>query len=425
MSPPSHDGRAGALMQDADLCVKCGLCLPHCPTYLVSEHEADSPRGRITLAQGLIGGTLADGASLRAHLDGCLSCRKCEAVCPARVPYGRILDAARQELAARDPQPDRWLRWLSRLLVPAPMRALLRGLIALYRGSGLQRLTRRSGVLGSGGLARLESLLPARAPARAPARVRSRAAAGPDAGPDVVPDAGPEVALFRGCVGDVLERAVLEACETLLRAAGYRVRVPPSQTCCGALHLHGGQREQARRLAQRNVEAFGDTGVIASFTSGCAASLRDYPDLDLGSAGDGFADRVQDVMTLLQARLDRLQFRPLARRAALHLPCTLANVMQAGPALRGVLAAVPGLELIDLDPPQHCCGAAGRHFLSHPDASDRLLAPKLRAIQALRPDLVLSSNVGCSLHLQGGLTRLGQAVPPVVHPAILLAGQLV
>ena len=133
MSPPSHAERAGALLQDADLCVKCGLCLPHCPTYLDSEHEADSPRGRIALAQGLIGGTLADGASLRAHLDGCLSCRKCEAVCPARVPYGRILDAARQELAARDPQPDRSLRWLSRLLVPAPMRVLLRGLIALLR----------------------------------------------------------------------------------------------------------------------------------------------------------------------------------------------------------------------------------------------------------------------------------------------------
>lgn len=417
MSPPSHAERAGALLQDADLCVKCGLCLPHCPTYLDSEHEADSPRGRIALAQGLIGGTLADGASLRAHLDGCLSCRKCEAVCPARVPYGRILDAARQELAARDPQPDRSLRWLSRLLVPAPMRVLLRGLIALYRGSGLQRLTRRSGVLGNGRLARLESLLPV----RARAQTRWYIVPGLDAGTD----ASPEVALFRGCVGDVLEREVLAACATLLRAAGYRVHVPSAQTCCGALHLHGGQREQARRLAQRNVEAFDGAGVIASFTSGCAASLRDYADLDLEGKGVAFADRVQDVMALLQARLDRLQFRPLARRAALHLPCTLANVMQAGPALRRVLAAVPDLELIELDPPQHCCGAAGRHFLTHAEASDRLLAPKLRAIEALRPDLVLSSNIGCSLHLRGGLTRLGQADPPVIHPAILLAGQLV
>ena len=74
---------AHRLLADADQCVKCGLCLPHCPTYALSRHEADSPRGRIALAQGLASGLIAATPRVTAHLDGCLSCRACEAVCPA------------------------------------------------------------------------------------------------------------------------------------------------------------------------------------------------------------------------------------------------------------------------------------------------------------------------------------------------------
>lgn len=416
MSAPSQAEHRLAVLQDADLCVKCGLCLPHCPTYQLSRHEADSPRGRIALTQGLITGALTSTASLQTHLDGCLSCRKCEVVCPAQVPYGRILDAGRGELAVQVPQRTRLTRALATVLVPRMSRGLLRGLVALYRRSRLQRWLRASGLLGRGRLARLESLLPALARSdrwSAPRLVGATAA----------PDA-PRVALFEGCVSGLLERDVLRASATLLRAAGYTLVDAPAQTCCGALHQHAGMRAQALKLAQRNLAAFPVDAIVASYTSGCAASLRDYAGSGLSGA-EPFAARVQDLTSLLQARIEHLSFRALPLRVALHLPCTLSNVMKADSALRCLLQAIPELEVVDLAGNASCCGAAGSHFLTHPDAADALLSPKLDAIEKLQPDLVLSSNIGCSLHLRGGLIRRGlEQAPPVLHPVLVLAAQL-
>lgn len=415
MSGPSQAEYRLAVLQDADLCVKCGLCLPHCPTYGLTRHEADSPRGRIALTQGLLGATVPATASLQTHLDGCLSCRKCEVVCPAQVPYGRILDAARTELAAQQPQRTRLTRGLATVLVPRAARRLLRGLIALYRKSGLQRLVRASGVLGAGRLARLESLLPAAARWRPRRALPVPAELGADA---------PRVALFEDCVSSVLERDVRDASAALLRAAGYQLVGAPAQTCCGALHQHAGLRERALELAQHNLAAFPADAIVASFTSGCAASLRDYRTSGV-AGGAAFAARVQDLTTLLRARIEHLQFRALPMRAVLHLPCTLCNVMKADGDLRHMLHAIPELDVVELDGNAACCGAAGSHFLTHPQAADALLAPKLDALQQLRPDLVLSSNIGCRLHLQAGLTRLGRPqAPPVLHPALVLAAQL-
>src|SRR5215475_8968771 len=88
-------------LADADKCVKCALCLPHCPTYRVSKDEGESPRGRIALMQGMATGALELTPALSRHLDQCLACRACEAVCPAEVPYGKLIDAGRAELRRR------------------------------------------------------------------------------------------------------------------------------------------------------------------------------------------------------------------------------------------------------------------------------------------------------------------------------------
>lgn len=404
------------VLADADLCVKCGLCLPHCPTYLDSQHEGDSPRGRIALIQGLSTGLIAASASMEAHLDGCLSCRKCEVVCPARVPYSRVLDAGRAQLAALHPRRTRLTRMLALLLIPRLSRALLRGLLAIYRALGIQTLVRRSGLLGSGRLARLESLLPAR---EASQKL-------PPERPAEPPTVADPIVLFRGCVTDVFERDALEAAEILLRAAGFEVRAAPDQTCCGALHQHAGLPDAARRLAATNLRAFAGHERIASCTSGCAATLKDYATCGL-AGGAAFAGRVREFSEWILPRAERLQFRPLPLRAALHVPCTLSNVMKSDAALRALLHRIPQLELVELDPAQRCCGAAGSHFITHPAEADRLLQPKLEAIRRSKPDLVISGNVGCSLHLAGGITRsaAGSPGPPVRHPAVLLAQQLV
>lgn len=413
MRPESNPTLSARLLADADLCVKCGLCLPHCPTYLASQHEGDSPRGRISLIQGLGSGLIAATPSLEAHLDGCLSCRRCEVVCPARVPYSQVLDAGRAQLAALRPERTRMTRLLAALFVPSAGRTLLRLALSVYRGLGLQALIRRTTLLGQGRFVRLESFLP-RAPGarRAPASTAPQGSATPRT-----------LSLFRGCVTEVFEQHAIRATETLLRAAGYVLKEAAEQTCCGALHQHGGMPQVAAALARRNIDAFAGEQGIASLTTGCAATLRDYADLQ-ADGGAAFAARVKDFADWLLPRADRLRFRALPLRVALHTPCTALNVMKSDAALRSLLLRIPQLELVELDSSQRCCGAAGVHFITHPADADRLLAPKLDAVARLQPDLILSGNIGCSLHLAAGLTRAGRSAPPVRHPAQLLAEQL-
>lgn len=395
-------------LADADRCVKCGLCLPQCPTYGESRHEADSPRGRIMLMQGLATGRIVGSASAERHLDGCLGCRACERACPAQVPYGALIDAGRALLAERRPARLRASRRASRLLSSAPTRSLLRLLLHGYAASGLQRLIRRFHLLGHGRLARLESTVPTPAvPAPRPAFDRTATR--------------PVVQLFAGCVGDIAERAVAADLASLLADCGYRVARPSGQTCCGAIDQHAGDPARAARLAARNVAAFASAdGVpILALATGCAATLSDYPRL-AADGGAGLAARLQDPIAFLLAHGERLRFRPTPLRVAIHEPCTQRNVIGQGSALRALLTRVPGLEVLELDASGRCCGAAGTHFLSHPEEADALLAPKLDAAARLAPDVIVSANIGCSLHLAGGLRRRGLS-PEVLHPLRLLA----
>ncbi len=430
MSAPPASLRDSKLLADADLCVKCGLCLPHCPTYRDSQHEGDSPRGRIMLVQGLVTGLIDASPRMEAHLDTCLSCGRCDEVCPARVPYSHILDAGRARLVEQRPERTRVTRIIATMLVSSLGRGLSRVGLRMYRVLGLQRLMRRTRLLGRGRMARLESMLPAsRAWRSSAAPASSRAASGDES-----------ISVFRGCATDLFERDAIDAVETLLTAAGYAVQSAPGQGCCGALHQHAGMPAQATACAGRNLAAFAAPVRIASLTTGCAATLRDYAQL-APEGGAAFATRVKEYSDWLMERADRLEFAPLARRVGLHTPCTAASAVKSDAGLRALLARIPQLEVVDLDRGLGCCGAAGSQFITHPEQSDRLLQPKLASIARLKPDYILSGNVGCSLHIAGGLTRSAAAsawpgsssqapspafrLPPVLHPAQLLAQQWV
>lgn len=395
----------------ADQCVKCGLCLPHCPTYRVTLNEAESPRGRIALMQGLATGTLAASPALEAHLDGCLTCRACEVVCPAGVPYGRLIDAGREALAERRPGRTRLARAMAAVLMRKPLRFGLAALLWLYQRLGLLRLLRATGVLGHGRLARLDSLLPEIA---WPVLPRPRRATVPGTA---------TVAVFATCTSPLVERETLTAAVSLLETLGCAVSVPAGQTCCGALHQHAGLPEPARRCAARNVEAFADAQTVVGVASGCTAQLLEYDRLADDPAAAAFAGKVQDLHGFIAAHpaLGQLSFAPLAARVLLHTPCTMRNVVRGERAVRTLLERIPGLEIVELD--AGCCGAAGSYFLQQPVMADALLQPRLDRIAAERPTYVLSSNAGCALHLAGGLRRAGLTVS-VRHPAQLLAQQL-
>jgi glycolate oxidase iron-sulfur subunit len=396
-------------LADADLCVKCGLCLPHCPTYLQSQNEADSPRGRIALMQGLASGVIPPGPKLEAHLDGCLSCRACEPVCPAKVPYGRLIDAGRELLLRRNPRRGTPTRFIGYWLTRPAARNFAARLLWLYQRLGLQWLLRRSRLLGRGRLARLESLLPRM---RLPSSLRNP-----------VTDAGAEVSLFTGCMGELADRQTLDDALSVLARLGIATSVPPTQGCCGALHQHAGMREQAAQLARNNLAAFGGDAVILSGASGCGATLKEYPEL-LGQAGGEFSARVEDLSSFLLSRwpLD-LPLKTLKARIAIHTPCTLKNVMKQADAVHALLQKIPGVTVMTLDPSERCCGAAGSYFLTQPEMADRLLQQKLEAVRRLAPDIIVSSNIGCSLHLAAGLRRAALSVE-LLHPVSLIARQL-
>lgn len=388
--PENKPKRIAAL---ADQCVQCGLCLPACPTYALDGNEAESPRGRIAIAAALAKGLAPVSDELREPLDHCLGCLSCERVCPAQVRFGELLVETRA------------------LLGPAPRRPRL--LLALATRPGWLRLSRR--LAGLTGLARLARWLPARSPWRAAlalAGAPGRPIGKPAPARPPAPLTQARVALFPGCVGSVEDAAAQLAAITLLEAAGHPVTRLPA-FCCGALDAHGGDAHAAGVAARRVREAWRASGasVLVTVTPGCIGQLR--------SALPGVA--VGDPYALLEAQAARLRFGPLRQRVALHLPCTQLNVARSGEALQALLAQVPALEVAPL--PAGCCGAAGGHLLEFPERAAALRAPALEAIGALAPQALLSSNIGCRLHLAAGLA--GQDRPlPTLHPLVLLAQQL-
>lgn len=399
-------------MAKADLCVKCGLCLPHCPTYQETRNEADSPRGRIALMQGLSSGLVNWTPALEAHLDGCLGCRSCERVCPAKVPYGELIDAGRT-LQAQARGNRRLTRRLGPWLVSRPRRHLARLLLRAYQASGLQLLLTALGLLRAPRIGRWLSLVPSAQHLAAPGTL-------------TLPASGRSVQLFRGCVGDIADAETLQCLRALLERCGIRVEEPDTQTCCGALHQHAGEPDRACELGRRNLAAFSGDATIVYAASGCGATLKEYERVCAPGAsaeGAAFAQRVQDPhRLLLELWPEAVPLRPLHARIAVHLPCTQRNVTSGGEAITALLRKIPGATIEPLDLQHNCCGAAGTYFLSEPAMADRLLEHKLDALAALRPDYLVSSNIGCTLHLAAGLRRRGLNVP-VLHPLALLARQ--
>src|SRR5690349_6710643 len=392
--PENKSKRIAAL---ADQCVQCGLCLPACPTYALDGNEAESPRGRIAIAAALAKGRVPVTDELREPLDHCLGCLSCERVCPAQVRFGELLVETRA------------------LLGPAPRQP--RALLALAtRPAWLRAARRLAGWIGlSRWQARLAGWLPERSAWRAalslaatppPSTPPGFSAASRDA-PTLAP-----VALFPGCVGSVDDEDAQQAATVLLEAAGHPViRLPAF--CCGALDAHGGRTAAATLVMQRVRNAMQASGasMLVTVTPGCLSQLR--------AALPGVL--VSDPYALLAARTGRLGFRPLRQRVALHLPCTQLNVACSGEALQALLARVPELEIVQLPP--RCCGAAGSHLLEFPERAAALRVPTLEAIDTLAPQALLSSNIGCRLHLAAGLAERGKTVP-TLHPLVLLAQQL-
>lgn len=395
-------------LADADACVKCGLCLPHCPTYALTRHEGDSPRGRIALMQGLAQQALQPEGNVLPHLDGCLACRACERVCPAQVPYGRLIDAGRVGLWQSGHRPGLLWKMLAFFRrTPARLQAMTRALRAL-RFSKFDRLLAR---LPLGRLARITSLMRETARPVKPGRY-----------PTTQELVRGKVGLFLGCVARPLDAKVAQASIAVLNAMGYEVLVPAEQVCCGAMDTHAGDATTAASLAAANIQAFVPLDAVISTASGCGAELQEYSRHDLAQS-DAFSRSITDIMSFIVERLDQLP--PLVNqnaRVLTHVPCTLRNAMRAKPdAALTALRRIPDLDVSTVGY-SHCCGAAGSYLFEQPQTADALGTRWLDAV-ADDPDFLATSNIGCSLHLARLARRRGQHMQ-LCHPVELLAASL-
>lgn len=387
--------------------MSCGLCLNDCPTFRVLGEEADSPRGRIQLIRELVAFPADAGPTLVGHLDACLVCRACETACPSLVPFGRIMEGARELIRERRPSGPRGLALRAGLAVLARPR-LLRLVSALADRYARSRLRRVLGGLLPARLREMDSLL-------GPAE--GRAYIGTERG-----DA--DAAIFTGCVMATAFGDTDRATVRLLERDGKRVTAPRAQVCCGALHAHSGDGDGARTLARRNVAAFEDGGTtVVVNAAGCGAHLKAYgevlaEDPAWAARARRFAERVRDATEVVSASAVGGEV-PAPLRVVYQDACHLAHGQRVRRQPRDLLRAVRGVEIVPIADAERCCGSAGIYNLTHPDIAAELQRQKVAAILAVGPDLVVSANPGCILQLRAGLRAAGSAVP-VMHLARFL-----
>jgi len=409
--------------EDLSKCVHCGLCLQHCPTYLETAQETESPRGRIHLIGALNEGRIEASEAYAEHINLCLVCRACENVCPSGVPFGRIMEAARAQLAER--RPGSWRTRLPRWavfeqLLPRPERLrLLALLLRHYQRSGLQRLVRASGLLRAlpGGLEQVEGQLP-----RLPDRFFQ-----PDV--EVFPASGVRchrVGLLIGCVMPYLYPQVHAATLRVLRRNGCEVVVPRGQGCCGALNVHSGERHVAREMARRNARAFleADVETVVVNAAGCGSTLKEYFELLSPSPADReLAARFSPLVKDVQEFLASIELEPpgheVRRRVTLQESCHLLHAQRISAAPRQLLGRIPGLELVDMTHPDLCCGSAGVYNITQPEMSASLLESKMADIRSTTADTIATANPGCLLQLERG-ARLNGLRAEVKHIVELL-----
>ena len=441
-SPAFHepDAPPSALI---DTCVHCGFCLPTCPTYLLWGEEMDSPRGRIYLMKAGVDGRAELSSSFVQHFDRCLGCVACVTACPSGVQYGPLIEKTRAQIERRYTRslPDRLFRSGLMALVPYPQRMRIAMFPLVLLGGIVRAIGRRLMVPGkrvsderSGGA---RQTLPS-ADATFLQRVAAALALSPPVSlfsmfrqiPEHTPAVGEsrlKVAVLTGCVQRLSFGDVNRATVNVLAAEGCTVAAPARQGCCGALPLHAGGIEQARRLARHNIEVFEAAGVerIVVNAAGCGSAMKEYKDLlaadpEWAARAHEFSAKVRDVSELLIELGDPVAPRnPIHARVAYHDACHLAHGQGIRSQPRALLQTIPGLELVTPAESEICCGSAGIYNLVQPEPAAQLGARKAKNIAALSPDLIATANPGCTLQISAAARVLGYKWP-VFHPIQLV-----
>ncbi|MCY9401281.1 (Fe-S)-binding protein [Bacillus haynesii] len=395
-------------------CMRCGFCLPSCPTYIESGfQESHSPRGRIALMKAVVDGTIEPDEDVERSLELCLGCRACEPVCPSGVNYGRLLEEARDIIQQnkRHAFPVKVLRRaVFKGLFPHQNRIrALTGMLGVYQRSGMQNVIRKSGLLRllPDHLAKMEAVLP-KVPNMKQLKKR----------PHLLPAIGERkkrAAFFSGCLMDTLFLDTNTATIELLRLAGCEIIIPEQQTCCGALHGHSGEKSEAILLAKRNIQAFEDSNAdfIVTNAGGCGAFLKEYDhllkdDSEWRVRAASFTRKLKDFSSvLLELNFDQQSLELPQQIVTYQDSCHLRNVMKTSAEPRRLIRSIKGIEFKEMQNAESCCGSAGIYNIVESEMSMKILDTKMEAAAATRAATIVTANPGCLLQMKLGIERAG------------------
>ncbi|MFG1702393.1 (Fe-S)-binding protein [Nonomuraea sp. M3C6] len=387
-------------------CVHCGFCLPTCPTYALWGEEMDSPRGRIHLMKQHVEGTPIT-PEMAGHFDACLGCMACVTACPSGVQYDRLIEQTRvvvEREHVREPR-ERAVRGIVFSLFPYPRRLRLLRPTMWLSARMAPFLTRVNPSLGA--MAALAPRVQHRQ--RMPRVVRARG------------ERRAVVGMLTGCVQGEFFPQVNAATARVLALEGCDVVIARGQGCCGALSVHSGLQDQARRLARRTVRAFERAGVdtVVVNAAGCGSTMKEYGEL-LGSE-PGF--RVVDLSEYLAELGPVAKRHPLPLTVAYHDACHLAHAQGIRSQPRELLSGIPELELREIPESAICCGSAGTYNILQPEAARDLGDRKAAAVGTTGAELLVSANPGCTMQIASAMRRAGAEIR-VAHTAEVLDASL-
>jgi len=405
-------------------CMHCGLCLPHCPTYSLTQLEKANPRGRIALIKAVADGDLEITEGFVNAMDFCLNCRACESACPAGVKYGELQEAARAQIEISGfgtPWGKAFKSFmLGTVFTTKWMLSAIGYSLWLYEKTGVQWLVRKSRVLELvvPKLAQMESLSPT---VQVPFSDKVL--------PEVIkPETAPryKVGLLTGCIMNMIFADVNQDTAEVLVHNGCQVHVPKDQVCCGSLHGHNGDLKTARKLAKKNIDVFEREGIdyLVINSAGCGSFLKTYghllrEDKDYAEKARKFEKKVVDVSEFLVKVGFETPKYPINVRVTYDDACHLLHGQKISQQPRDVIHSIPGLKFVELQEASWCCGSAGIYNIVQYDASMEILDRKMENIKKTGAQVILSGNPGCLVQLRHGVKRHNMDVK-VLHPITVL-----
>lgn len=396
-------------------CIQCGYCLPACPTYESMGKESASPRGRINLVKMAAEGKIDISKHLAEPIDLCLGCRACETACPVSVPYGHILESAKEVIAEAQAKKyektknDKVKQLLLSQVFPYPKRMRFLGnLTWFYQKSGMRTIVKKTKILSkiSEPMAQFESVLPV---IESPLKRNKYGTVIPAKG-----ETKTRVAFFTGCISDAILNRTNRLTIELLTLVGCEVIIPAAQNCCGALHAHQGMTDSAKEMAKKNIVAFEEANAtyFINNAGGCGAQLKEYDHLlrneeEWAERAKSFALASKDISEVL-VEYGPLPFKKEWKGVITYQDsCHLRNVQEVQKEPRKLLRSIPGADFVELSCSDSCCASGGIYNLLHFEESMKILDRKMENVEKTKAATVVTTNPGCLLQMRVGIERKG------------------